>query len=152
MGKRVPTSGHDAAHGREKPGVQRLHEYEYQQSAEGRGERQADQPVRALAFRDEGKGRLERETQARQEQACPCELATRRPGAVIHPARLAGSWSAFKAWSPSCYDFQRDMKPDRRPSLLAFLTTPHASSPRRWLFVSVFIAIILALGAFGLLP
>jgi hypothetical protein len=44
------------------------------------------------------------------------------------------------------------MKSDRRPSLIAWLTTPHASSPRRWLFVGVFVAVILALGAFGVLP
>ncbi|WPB86363.1 hypothetical protein [Sediminicoccus rosea] len=43
------------------------------------------------------------------------------------------------------------MTPDRRRSLLAFLTTPYASSPRRLLVVSVFIAIILTLGAFGAL-
>lgn len=45
-----------------------------------------------------------------------------------------------------------DMRPDRRPSRLASLMAPHASSPRRWLFVAVFLIIILTLGALGVLP
>ena len=58
----------------------------------------------------------------------------------------------FKARAAPCYHLRADMNPERRPSLLASLMGPYASSPRRWLFVSVFIIIILVLGAFGALP
>lgn len=45
-----------------------------------------------------------------------------------------------------------EMEQKRRSSLLSYLTTPYASSPRRWLFVAVFVTLILTLGAFGALP
>jgi hypothetical protein len=44
------------------------------------------------------------------------------------------------------------MDTKRPPSLLARLMAPHASSPRRLLFVVVLVTTILTLGAFGALP
>lgn len=43
---------------------------------------------------------------------------------------------------------RRTMNQSRNRRLMA----PYASSPRRWLIAALFVAAILALGAFGVLP